>query len=288
LAAYSRGEIQYLVNCQALTEGFDAPATSCVAMARPTGSRALMAQCIGRGTRVLPGVIDGIDTAEGRRAAIAASPKPDLLVLDFWGNSGKHKLVGVADALGGREAPEIVDLARRRVREQSPGKPVDMEEELELARQQVEEIKERERKRAADLTVRAKYKVQYVDPFDIFATGRVPSTFDDWERRKKATPRQREALRKLGLPDEVVRKMTIEEVAERLDVLCERINMGLSSYKQCMLLKRYGVDGTDLTFHQAQKVIDAIAARRWRVPRGYVHSVVQRVKRDMRAPLARN
>jgi hypothetical protein len=47
-----------------LTEGFDDPGVSCVAMARPTRSEGLYAQCVGRGTRLFPG-------------------KTDCLILDF-------------------------------------------------------------------------------------------------------------------------------------------------------------------------------------------------------------
>jgi hypothetical protein len=38
-----------------LTEGFDDPGVSCIAMARPTRSAGLYAQCVGRGTRLHPG-----------------------------------------------------------------------------------------------------------------------------------------------------------------------------------------------------------------------------------------
>src|SRR3954468_6683686 len=53
-----------LTNVGVLTEGFDDPGVSCVAMARPTRSEGLYAQCVGRGTRLFPG-------------------KTDCLILDF-------------------------------------------------------------------------------------------------------------------------------------------------------------------------------------------------------------
>lgn len=53
--AYKRGAIKTIVNCLVFTEGFDAPETDFVVMARPTRSRALFLQCIGRGTRLAPG-----------------------------------------------------------------------------------------------------------------------------------------------------------------------------------------------------------------------------------------
>jgi superfamily II DNA or RNA helicase len=101
LKAFSRGEFQHLFNCGLFLEGFDETSIAVVAMARPTKSRALYAQAVGRGTRPLPGLVDGLDDAAARRRAIAMSHKPGLLVLDFVGNSGRHKLVSTADILGG-------------------------------------------------------------------------------------------------------------------------------------------------------------------------------------------
>jgi len=64
LAEFREGKVQVLANVAVLTEGFDDPGVSCVAMARPTRSEGLYAQCVGRGTRL----------AEGKR---------DCLILDF-------------------------------------------------------------------------------------------------------------------------------------------------------------------------------------------------------------
>lgn len=111
---FRRGEINYLFNCGLFYEGFDAPnAVNCV-MARPTASRARFAQAIGRTTRPLKGVIDGLDTAAERRAAIAASAKPFCFCMDFVGNSGRHRLATAADVLGGKTASEAAkELASR-------------------------------------------------------------------------------------------------------------------------------------------------------------------------------
>ena len=58
----------------------------------------------GPGTRPLAGCVDGLLTADDRREAIAASTKPNVLVLDFVGNSTKHKLVTAVDVLGGEHS----------------------------------------------------------------------------------------------------------------------------------------------------------------------------------------
>ncbi|MEZ9710594.1 DEAD/DEAH box helicase [Vibrio breoganii] len=63
---YFSGNVQFLCACELLSEGWDAPETSVVVMARPTMSKALYLQQLGRGTRLSPNkealyVIDIID-----------------------------------------------------------------------------------------------------------------------------------------------------------------------------------------------------------------------------------
>jgi superfamily II DNA or RNA helicase len=54
LRRYVDGVTQVLCNAMVLTEGFDAPATSCIIVARPTKSKPLFQQMVGRGLRVDP------------------------------------------------------------------------------------------------------------------------------------------------------------------------------------------------------------------------------------------
>lgn len=58
LADFRAGRLAAVTNVGVLTEGFDDPGVSCVAMARPTRSDGLYAQCVGRGTRLAPGKVD--------------------------------------------------------------------------------------------------------------------------------------------------------------------------------------------------------------------------------------
>ncbi|MFE9937366.1 DEAD/DEAH box helicase [Streptomyces hirsutus] len=78
LARYSAGDVQVLTNCMVLTEGFDAPHTSCVVIARPTKSPGLYVQMAGRALRPAPG-------------------KRDALLLDVMGASTRHKLASMVD-----------------------------------------------------------------------------------------------------------------------------------------------------------------------------------------------
>jgi superfamily II DNA or RNA helicase len=58
LDAYQKGEARVIVNCSVLVEGWDAPHTSCVLIARPTQSIGMYAQMVGRGTRLYQGKAD--------------------------------------------------------------------------------------------------------------------------------------------------------------------------------------------------------------------------------------
>ncbi len=55
IAGFRRGDIDVLCNCQLLTEGFDEPSIEALVLARPTKSKALYCQMIGRGVRPYQG-----------------------------------------------------------------------------------------------------------------------------------------------------------------------------------------------------------------------------------------
>jgi superfamily II DNA or RNA helicase len=73
LQRWRSGATQVVANCAVLTEGFDEPSIDCVIVARPTQSRLLYQQMLGRGTRPYPG-------------------KADCLILDVVGVSTRHTL----------------------------------------------------------------------------------------------------------------------------------------------------------------------------------------------------
>ncbi|GFD79738.1 hypothetical protein KUL118_26000 [Tenacibaculum sp. KUL118] len=67
LQKYKDGKLRFLCACDLLNEGWDAPNTSIVVMARPTMSKVLYMQQLGRGTRNHPGkealyVVDVVDS----------------------------------------------------------------------------------------------------------------------------------------------------------------------------------------------------------------------------------
>lgn len=68
---YRNKKIQFLTSCQQISEGWDSPQTEIVVMARPTLSKVLYLQQLGRGVRHYPGkeclyVIDVVDNYDGK------------------------------------------------------------------------------------------------------------------------------------------------------------------------------------------------------------------------------
>ncbi len=101
--ALRAGSLQVLTNALVLTEGFDLPQVECVIMARPTASRALFVQCLGRGLRLAP-------------------TKRDCIVLDLTDNCLKHRLEpqNLSKALG-KDLPDgasVLETIRREAEEE--------------------------------------------------------------------------------------------------------------------------------------------------------------------------
>jgi superfamily II DNA or RNA helicase len=165
LKRFATGQTHCVVNAMVLTEGYDNPLVELVAIARPTKSRSLYQQMIGRSTRTLPGIVDNLPTSEARREAIKSSAKPFCRVMDFVGNSGRHKLISVPDVLGGNYSEEVIEAAKAKAIEH--GKPVMVSKSLSNAQIEADR-KKREAAERARLAEEAKkrriiYKVDWVD-----------------------------------------------------------------------------------------------------------------------------
>ncbi|KAI1450149.1 P-loop containing nucleoside triphosphate hydrolase protein [Annulohypoxylon stygium] len=74
--AFKRQEYPILVNCGVFTEGTDIPNIDCIIIARPTRSRNLLVQMIGRGMRLHPGKADChiIDMVSSLATGIITTP----------------------------------------------------------------------------------------------------------------------------------------------------------------------------------------------------------------------
>jgi superfamily II DNA or RNA helicase len=260
LRDFAAGKLQFVCNVGCLTEGFDDAGVELIVMGRPTKSRSLYAQMIGRATRPAEAIAHALNDAptnEARRAMIAASCKPSCEVVDFVGNSGKHKLCTSADVLGGKVSEEAIEKALKRVRE--AGAPVDMAKALDEAQAEIERKRQVEAARRAAMVARAKFTATRVDPFDVFDI--TPQRDRGWDAGQHLSEKQVAELMKNGIDPE---SMPYGQAKQILDEIFRRYHGKLASFKQVALLKRQGFVAP-MRRAEAKKAIDGIAQRQgWR------------------------
>lgn len=261
VAAFRAGAFQYLCNCQIATEGFDAPSVSLIVMGRPTLSRALYAQMAGRGTRTLPGTIDALQGRQetaARRAAIAASAKPDLMLLDFVGNSGKHALICPADILGGDFSAEEVERAKALAKTRPTEDQLVL---LEVARAQLQAV-------AREVKARVSATSREFFPFQVLHINQreLELTRQRWGA-VAATAGQLEALKRAGLKSDELDRLDKAGASKLLAAIIKRRELGLASYKQLAVLSKFGVAEQRIHFTNATRAIDYLASVDWSRPR---------------------
>lgn len=276
LARFKAGETQVMCNCGVLTEGFDDPGVQVILMGRPTKSRSLYAQMAGRGTRPEDGLVDRFDTADLRKGAIRDSSKPSCLIVDFVGNSGRHKLMSSADILGGKISDEAV--ARALIKAKSSNGAVRMDAALDEEEKALREEQERRRLAEAAKKVKVLAKVRYskkeVDPFDLFQIEPVKSR--GWDNGRVLSPKQSAILMKRGInPD----KLSYSQGRQVLSEIMRRIDQNLCNVKQAKVLQRYGYETKNMTFDQAGKLLSQLKGKQWKQPElAYVTKVNERVE----------
>lgn len=242
LAAHQRGEFPCLTNCAIATEGYDDPRIEVVSMARPTMSRSLYAQMIGRGLR--PG-------------------KPCCTVIEFTGNSGKHHLACATDVLGGKYDDDVVEAAAKKV---ASGKVQNPTQALEQAKAEAEAVRLAQAAARSRITADVRYRTGRIDPFAVL---HLEAPDDAWAKRfggKPASEKQVAALRKWGL--DVPDNLMAAAASKLLGTCIMRRQKGLATYKQVRTLEKHGVQALNWTFAHASETIDAIVRNGWRLPAG--------------------
>lgn len=197
---FKAGKIQFLCNCGVATEGFDAPSVRLIAIGRPTKSRALYQQMLGRGLRPLPGVVDGAVTVSDRLEAIKGSDKPRCTVLDFVGQAGRHKLLCSTDFMTGKKEPEEVKERANRI-SGSGDFTGDQLEALREAREQLAAEREAARHK---VTVGVKYELlDEGNLYDLSQLPKVPGYMQRWQMSDK----QKKMMLNLGYTSAQINKV---------------------------------------------------------------------------------
>ena len=248
LQDFEDGKYNVLCNSMLLTEGYDCPAVDCIIVLRPTKSRPLYAQMVGRGTRLSP-----------------ETGKEHLLLIDFLWMIERHELCHPASLIC-----EDEDVARRMTKdmEEAAGEPQDIEEAEKRASEEV--VQEREEALAKELAAQRRRKSRLVDPLQ-YAMSIEALDLANYRpifgpEAQAPSQGQKDSLEKLGIKADSVE--TSGQADRLLDTLHDRKMRGLATPKQIKQLEMRGFQNVGKwTFEQARKLIDRIAANGWKTPR---------------------
>ncbi|NJK31119.1 MAG: hypothetical protein HC927_01200 [Deltaproteobacteria bacterium] len=259
---FAAGDLQFLVNCMVLTEGWDAPNVGCIAICRPTKSRSLLMQMIGRGLRPIRREDGSIDH----------DAKTDCLILDFVGNSEGHDLATPLAALAGSDLPEkdlvLLESAMRadeRAKDALEKGDLEALKALALEYSEIEAQREDALRYTRLVFAEVSYDAKEVDPLVV--------------RRLGKTGARKESIRevhRLGVP---LPKIRDGKHAEQIvDFYRRREREGLATYRQSAFLKRYGLT-TSVTKKEARDIMHAIKDNGWKPPASIYAKYGQRPKR---------
>ena len=244
--AFEAGEYDVLCNSMLYTEGWDCPAVDCVVVLRPTKSRSLYSQMVGRGTRIADG-------------------KDHLLLLDFLWMSERHDLCRPATLLG--RAERVVEKMQEELEGSGNPEGEDLMDMAETCEKDVQ--REREEALAKQLSAQRRRKAKLVDPLQ-YAVSIMDSNLTDYEptfawQKEPPTQKQIETLEKFQIDPSCV--TTAGMASELLDSVMSRMDSKLTTPKQIRFLERKGYEHVGTwTKEQATLAIGRISKNGWRIP----------------------
>lgn len=239
LRAFESGELDVLCNSMLLTEGWDCPSVDCIVVLRPTRSRALYQQMVGRGMRLCSG-------------------KDHLLLLDFLWLTERHDLCRPAGLI----AP-TAEIAEKM------GERLASLEEKDLFEVERDVVGERERALRKQLEDNSKKKAKSVDPMQYGSIFGLEELFDyeptcRWEELPP-TEKQLDACARIGVDPKSVKYRG--QAAKIIGHGSKR--KWLATPRQVALLKSFKfARAEEFTKREAGEVISILADHGWRIPRG--------------------
>lgn len=249
-------ELHIVCNVGILGEGYDNPLVEVTVHAKPTKSLLWYQQAIGRSTRTLEGVIDGLNTKEARLAAIAKSAKTHATTVDFVGNCGRHKLVSSIDILGGKVSEEVLERAIKIAQEKGEEVAVDqliIETEETIKREADKRKEQAERSRQAwekrrKILATSTYRVIEVPAFKTWGLKEVRER--GWDNGRQLSDGQKAVLANAGID---FKGLTYGECRVLVDEEFRRRREGLCTFRQAEKLRAMGLS-IDITWQEAAKV----------------------------------
>lgn len=267
LDAFAKGEIDWLTNSNLLSTGIDLPICDCFLNLSISRSRSQYQQRRGRAMRVLPGVIDHLTEkhqAAERRRLIAASAKPDFLVLDLL---LQHDKLGAAnsieefcdnpadanavyEALKKERTPQDIEAVARRVQAEREAKLLSALEQAAI-------------RSAMTSPMTGDQAMAMLGLTDLI--GYIP--IQPWEQQP-VTEKQREFLTNHRI-DSIKTKGQASKI---IDALIWRQNCDLATIKQVKYIKQleeFELEKTDkpedLSFNEASELISHLKLQKRRI-----------------------
>lgn len=218
LARFAAGEFDILCNAMLLTEGFDDPGIDCIACLRPTRSRSLYAQIVGRGTRL-------------------ASGKEQLLLLDFLWMHQRHQIVRPAHLIS--KSDEEAEAITKKLAENQGG---ECQEELDLQDVAIECQHERETMLAKKFKEHAKNKATYIsaEEFAIKHSALAVAEYEPtmkWESQEMSE-KQLKVLKRAKIDPETVKGRG--HASKLIDLIFSQQKVTLASAAQMAMMARMG------------------------------------------------
>lgn len=246
LAGFRKGKYTILCNSMLLTEGWDCPEVDCIIVLRPTQSRSLYQQMVGRGMRLAP-------------------DKKELLLLDFLWLTAQLPLCRPSCLISRDD--DIAARIDKKMREAKDGIYIDeAEEEAER-----DIVSERKTALASSLDKMRKgtgrnggvNPIQYAISIESEELLSYQPIFE-WETTP-ATEKQLDFISKCGIEAESV--LNKGQASKILDVVLDRRRRGLSSPKQIRYLEQRGfIMVGKWSFQAAANMMNLISNNGWNVP----------------------
>jgi len=245
LYKYHMGIITHLCSCNVLLEGYDEPRTAAIVMLRPTGSRTVFAQAVGRGTRLHAG-------------------KDQLTLVEFTFNSDKLRLVTAYELFATMGFGESVQERAKQNGEKS-------DEEDFMANIENAHNEQYDHQKILRRMVIPTWGFVEFDPlelgnlFNVDLTGEFNITYKGHRLEGPATEKQIALLRKYG-----VSKLDTIDKAQASALIDQFMQRGIypstgeASEAQKLMLFRLGhKEVENLTKSQASLLIEELKKVRW-------------------------
>lgn len=229
LERFARWEFDVLSNAMLLTEGYDCPAIDCVVVLRPTRSRPLFAQMVGRGTRVSPG-------------------KDNLLLLDFLYRHERLSIVHPASLIAKSEQ-EAQAIQRVIEIKTDPESGILFKGALDLQEASNEVQAAREEKLREELAAKAHRKAKTISAEE-WALGRQKHDLINYEPVMRwefdpVTEKQAKVLTRAGIDLATVKGKG--HASQIINILFGKANgVQLASPAQRAIMRRFGHPNPDL------------------------------------------